>query len=549
MALLQPNPPSIGGFHMGYDYISPTVEPQHCFTLNDFVWDDYTSPAHWGGPPFEPLRPGVDRTPALYFGFDRNLPAGVIGLYLNIALDPNQTTGPDLNWQYWGGTAWSNLGAQDDSKALALPGVVSVAWPGNAATPFARFGASQTWLRASLKTDTSPLMSRVKGVYLNAVWAQNLQTVQNEALGSSNGQPNQAFFLKQTPVLGDASIQVRELDGTRAATEAAPFADNLIASGMSQSGIRLVTDVITGAVTEVWVNGKCPNLLLSGPADRDYTIERDTGHIVFGDNQDGMIPPAGQDNILALQYNYGGGLTGNVPAGAITQLLSGVTAQGVANPAPGEGGSAGESLTDVLTRGPKVLRHRYRALSREDYEDLAREASPSVAAARAFAAQQASGRPAPGWVTLVIVPLSTDPQPQPSFELCQEVRSYLAPRMPASVAGISIIGPTYLPVGVYVGFAPINIEASAPATATITATLTAFLQPLTGGPNGAGWPFGRGVYVSDIARVVNDIAGVDYIATLELLLNSVPSGDYAPVPGNQIVCAGPLNIVPVAGGN
>ena len=550
MALLQPRPPSLGGFHLGYNYTSPTVPPRHCFALNDFEWNDYTSAAHWGGSPFEPLRPTADRTPSVYIGFDRALPAGVIGLYLAIALSRNPVPGPDVNWQYWNGSAWQNLGVQDDTRSLALPGVVSVAWPGAASVPLARFGTPLTWLRAALKSDVAPLTSRVNGAYLNAVWAQNLQTAQNETLGSSNGQPGQAFFLRQTPVLGDAFIEVRELAGDRAATELDSFTEDLLASGMNRSDIRVVNDVITGAVTEVWVRWRMrPNLLLSGGDARDYTIERDTGRVVFGDNQDGMIPPAGQDNILALEYSYGGGTAGNVAAGAITQLLSGVTAQGVGNPAPGEGGSAGESASDVLSRGPRILRHRYRAISREDYEDLAREASPGIAAARAFPARQSNGRPAPGWVTVVIVPRSSDPRPQASFELCQLVQSYLAARAPASIAGVSVIGPKYLPVGVDVSFAPKNIEAAAPAMSGIGASLAAFLQPLTGGPGGSGWPFGRGVYISDVAPVVNSVPGVDYVATLELLLNGTPAGDFATVPGDQIVVAGPFNIVPLAGGH
>jgi hypothetical protein len=129
------------------------------------------------------------------------------------------------------------------------------------------------------------------------------------------------------------------------------------------------------------------------------------------------------------------------------------------------------------------------------------------------------------------------------------VESYLEKRAPASVAGIAVIGPKYLPVGVDVSFAPVNIEAAVPAMTGIATALDAFLQPLTGGPSGTGWPFGRGVYVSDVATVVANVSGVDYVAMLQLLLNGTPVGDFAAVPNDQIVVAGPLNIVPLAGGN
>ena len=73
----------------------------------------------------------------------------------------------------------------------------------------------------------------------------------------------------------------------------------------------------------------------------------------------------------------GGGLGGNVAAGGITQLLSGLPVQGVTNPRAAEGGADGERPEDVLARGPMVLRHRRQALSAADYESLAREASPA----------------------------------------------------------------------------------------------------------------------------------------------------------------------------
>lgn len=550
MALLQPRPPMLAGFYLGYDYNSPTKPAENLFTLNDAAWADVTEAASSGGPPFEMLRPTSDRTPTLYLGFDKALPEDVVSLFLNMQVNRNTTQGPAIDWQYWDGGEWQDLNAQDDTQGLALPGIVSVAWPGAASVPLARFGKPYTWLRGALENDAAPPRGRVLGVFPNAVWADNLQTVQNETLGSSDGSPDQSFFFKQTPVLGAATLQICELNGARAATELSAFTAGLLAAGYSSSAIRVVNDVKTGSPTQVWVTWNLrPNLLLSSPDARDYTIERDTGRVIFGDNEQGMIPPPGQDNILALSYNFGGGTVGNVAAGAINQLMSGVTAQSVTNPIPGEGGAAGETLAGVLARGPRVMRHRYRAISCADYEDLAREASPGIAAARALPCRQANGRIAPGWVTVIIVPLSADPQPQPSFELCEQVQAYLARHAPASLAGLDVIGPQYLPVGVNLSFAPTSIQSAAPAANGLAAALNAFLQPLTGGPSGAGWPFGRGVYSSDLAGLVESVAGVDYVSSLALVVNGTPVGDFAPVPNNQIVAAGPLGITVVAIGD
>lgn len=543
MAIIQPRPPVLEGFYFGYDFQSPLDAAERCFTFNDFAFEDNTGEAHWSGSPFEPFRPMADRTPALYLGFDRALPADLLGVYFNIEEQPDVTDGPALTWEYWDGSGWQSLSAADETRTLAIPGMVTAVWPGAASQPLARFGTARTWIRARLAADRTPLSSRVDGIHPNAVWASNLQTVENEVLGSSNGQPQQVFFYRQTPVVDGESFEVRELDGARAAVELPMLRDELIAAGLTDADIRLVTDSRTGKPTEVWVRWRVrPNLLFSGAGDRDATIERTRGRLILGDGAHGRIPPPGIDNIRTPLYRFGGGLVGNVPAGTITQLLSGVMAKGVTNPRRAEAGADGELPDRVLSRGPRVLRHRYRAVSREDYEDLAREASPGVALARALPATHPNGRPATGWVTVIIVPQSQDAKPQPSFELRRLVQAYLAARAPGSVAGIGVIGPTFLPVGVDVMVKPIDPQQAKAVADGVTAALAAFLHPLTGGPDGDGWQFGRNVFISDVAAVVEGVPGVDYASHLELLLNDTPCGDRVDVPADRIVVAGSLRV-------
>src|SRR5205823_3867088 len=132
-----------------------------------------------------------------------------------------------------------------------------------------------------------------------------------------------------------------------------------------------------------------------------------------------------------------------------TQLLGSINiAQSLNNPVPANGGAAGESLSSVSRRGPQVMRHEARSLAALDYEALALEASPGVALAKALPAIAPNLRPAPGWVTIIIVPHSADAQPQPSRELRDEVQAFLAARAPATLAParLNIIGPSYLPV-------------------------------------------------------------------------------------------------------
>jgi hypothetical protein len=49
--------------------------------------------------------------------------------------------------------------------------------------------------------------------------------------------------------------------------------------------------------------------------------------------------------------------------------------------------------------------------------------------------------------------------------------------------------------------------------------LLAFLHPLKGGEDGTGWPFGRGVYRSEVIAAIKGVSGV------ECVLETILSGD------------------------
>ena len=58
---------------------------------------------------------------------------------------------------------------------------------------------------------------------------------------------------------------------------------------------------------------------------------------------------------------------------------------------------------------------------------------------------------------------------------------------------------------------------------------------LRGGPACTGWPFGRDVVRTEILQVVDDVAGIDHVVSLDLI---GPDGASC---GN--LCLGPLELV------
>jgi uncharacterized phage protein gp47/JayE len=614
LPIVEYRPPTVDVVRLGYTWRSRFAFPEHCVTYNDFRYADQTDNARARGDAFEPFSPVDDRTPALYLGFDRALPADVIGIYFDIAEVVGDTDGPALTWEYHDGNAWRPVRVNDQTHRLALPGMADVLWPGvpplpaamvisaqgtlvrvqeaRDATAFApgdelwlagtdgsgelvtvasierdaitvtaalskqynratigfptlpRFGTPRTWLRARLTNDGPPRRSLVRGIFPNAVWASQLQTVENELLGSGSGQRGQVLFARNLPVLEGETLEVRELVGGRAHVEEPMLRRELALAGIPDSDIRVVKDPRTGHTSELWVRWRpATNALFSPPDARVYSIERTRGRFVFGANGAGMALPPGTDNVRLRRYRSGGGTVGNVALGGITQILAGVLAERVTNVRAAEGGADSEPVDRVLSRAPHTIRHRRQAISAADYEDLATEASPAVAVARALPTTHPSGRFAPGWVTVRIVPHSTDPRPMPSFGLRDRVQRFIAARAPSAIANqVAVIDPLYLPIGVEAVVSPVDPAAAADVLAAVREALMKFLHPLTGGPERRGWPWGRDVYLSDIAAVLENVNGVDYIETLSLLADGTPTGEQVYVPAERMVVAGDIRL-------
>jgi predicted phage baseplate assembly protein len=277
-----------------------------------------------------------------------------------------------------------------------------------------------------------------------------------------------------------------------------------------------------GLAKEIWVRWHpVPDFYSSGARDRHYVLDRLSGEVRFGDGLNGMIPPAMTGNLRLRRYQTGGGASGNRPAGAITQLKTTVPyIDKVVNFAPATGGANAEDLSTLIARAPRTLRHGDRAVTVDDYEDLARLASPEVARVKCvplydLAADPDATRQQLGMVSLIIVPRSTESKPVPSLELLGRVRDYLD-RHRSPNADISVVGPDYMRVEVEATLGVSSLEGAREVEVAVSRALARFLHPLTGGVNGEGWDFGRKPHKSDLYALLEETPGVDHVIALRV---------------------------------
>jgi predicted phage baseplate assembly protein len=423
----------------------------------------------------------------------------------------------DLQFEYWNGTAWTRLVASDSTDLLERPGIVEFIGPADF-TPTQLFGTSAYWMRALFEPGDEP-QPQLRTLLPNTTFATNTVTLRNEVIGTSDASASQTFHATRTPVLVGPRLEVRE--------PGPPSAEELTALGAPD--VSVLTPV-TGS-SEVWVRWvEVTDFHTSGAGDRHYVLDHITGEVRFGDGVQGRIPPRGIGNIRMARYQTGGGGGGNRAAGTIIQLHNSVAfVDSVTNIESAEGGFDAESTPAMLTRAPRSLRHGGRAVAVEDYEDLARAASPEVARAKTIAASQlpvAAPRnplvPGAGEVSVIIVPQSTEAKPVPSVGLIAEVQDSLQALVTPTVS-LTVIGPVYVRVDVTVEIALVSVDGANQVQDAVRDSLSVFLHPLTGGRDGTGWNFGRQPQLSDLYALISGVPGVDHIRHLSTNLVEEPA--------------------------
>lgn len=518
------------------------VEQEHDFdkvlAYNDFLYSDYTALAGQGeaGKPFQPFMPIAEESPTLYLGFklqnyDGPNPPGPqpfpnerIQLYFDLAesegpgrrmkAGPGQTSRQlnqlhaeqVINWEYWNGKDWQSLITRDQTYGFTQSGFIEFVGPTDH-RHHKRFGVPLYWLRARLEFGGYDEPPMLRNVLLNAAYATNVTTYAEEILGSSKATPNQSFKFVRGPVLPGQEVWVRERER--------PVGPDLLELER-EFGERFVEDLADGGVLVRW--REVDSLYESKSNSRHYVKDIVTSEIKFGDGIHGLMPPKGDRNVVCKRYQVGDGEKGNVPPDAVTVLLQGVPyIDSVRNVFAAAGGCDLETIEEAKRRGPHSLKAKGRAVTAEDFEWLAIEASNSVARVCALPTHEREGE-----ITVVIVPKVAETHPDfldkpiPSTELLRKVRNHLADRKLISTV-LNVQRPTFRELGVVVEMVVLQAAGSDRVKREIERRIRMFLHPLKGGKDGKGWPFGRPVYRVDLYHVIEDVPGVDFVDRVRLI--------------------------------
>ncbi|MEL6320008.1 MAG: putative baseplate assembly protein [Cyanobacteria bacterium J06626_14] len=548
-------------------FLTASVDETTPQTLRDRLTNRWSQDADgaWEGP--EQLlfdeQPASGNTFYLVFEPDEDLDGNVLALTVKgeaataTGINPSA---PPRRWEAWDGMDWIPIlrkeeddGTQGFSfSAMTTEGLdplqggnvvlhLPQIWPASAFSSY-----RGRWIRCvcTPPTATQPAYSRsprIVGLSVRAIGgsirASQSTLIQDEHLGVSDGTPNQTFQLLNAPVLPRRDGEYLEVTPSGGLPqrwqEVSDFADSAFDS------LHYVLDAQAGTI-------QFGPLIRESSHVKDLTHNRyhiqEHGYLatetpISTERQYGAIPA--RDSVLRMvRYRTGGGVRGNVQAGTVRVLKTAIPyVADVINHDAARYGVDAESLEQAVIRVPKLLRSRDRAVTSEDFEALViRGGEGAIAQARCLSAQVAGGDSGrteaieAGSVKVFVVPQPSTAgvdyrrgiSPEQfalTSSLKQQLTAYLDER---KLLGTQVIlaEPTYVGVSVRaeIGLAPAyqSPQAQDAVQQTLLTTLYRFLNPVTGGENGKGWPFGRPVYPSDVIALIQRASGVQYLGTVQL---------------------------------
>ena len=480
-----------------------------------------------------------------YLGFEDN--NNIAGHILRLVFECERTEAvgirredPPLVWEcslgdgIWEEILPSNLeGEKDTTGGLNNErGEITFYLP-RAFRPDQVYGRNAYWLRCRFEPrrpeqgryTESPRVRNVQAFALGATTtAVNAVFNYFEDLGTSSGDPGQSFQLAFSPVLDlheDETVEVEEIR------------DGLL-------------------VYVPWQRVK--DFSKSDRFDRHFVLETATGQIHFGPSirqpdgsvrQYGRVPEVGR-RIRITKYRYGGGVAGNVPTGRISVMRSAVPyIDRVTNMRRATGGRDQETLEEAKERARREMRAQYRAVTAEDFENLALSAGREIARVKCLAPSTTDSALPPGMVELLVVPAVADAifagdlsRLQLTERTINRVQQYLDEYRLLTTM-LRVREPKY--IGVKVRAEIVVSEHIRPeiVLGRVAEVLRQYLSPLAPSgqnllpegvvdPHWQGWPFGRSLYVAELYSLIQQVPGVKHVLDVQIRQRPVLPNKEAP---------------------
>ncbi len=468
-------PPVFSSVYISYS--KPRDDIQDCTVLNDFKYKDIEFIDDLPTKLFDVVG---EREEALFLAFDSYLSEDSISIFFDIDNDTKErnifTQQRVIKWELLKDGKWEALDNVDDTTdGLTASGNVTIELPMIDALEKNTLYIEEynrMWIKARVIFNSLQNSPPINAVLLNSVDVIQQETFYDELLGRSDGLPDLRFALNSKNLVAPPKVFVGD-DEFKAVDR---FIDY-------------------------------------GKDDKVFRFNGIDGLIEFGDGEYGAIPELGE-TVRIASYSITMGKDGNVNRDELSVIRESINyIDSVTNHQKTENGVDGDSLDNLKSYAPSVLKTMDRAISVEDYELLCQNFSPIIKRAKCIAKDG----------DVIIMPITKTIIKDMGFinkKLLDDLKNYLQKRSLLTVNPI-LIPPTVVTISVYLkllytveGYSVSRLDLSN----SIISNASKYFDPITG-YKGDGFPLGKLINKSDFYAIIQKVDNNIFIDEIEFSLN------------------------------
>lgn len=444
-----------------------------------------------------------------YFALDKKPEGSPIRILFSME-NILQKERPVLVWEYWSGDSWKVLNVVDGTENMRKSGLVSFSGEEDFEER-TLFNKNMYWIRvynlSGQYEKDNIILPAIKKIFMNTV-----QILQKDSKGE------ELFFIdayekNKMIKLINKNINTVEVWVNEYGHISREDIDNI-----AKNNIRIIRNEI-GEMKEIWVKwNETDDFITADNNERCYFIDRNVGEIYFGDGVNGKIPTSNNVESIKVTYSVGGGDIGNVGAEQITAMERSIGyINKTFNPFKAGGGCDSESIDEAVKRAPSILKNKNKAVTCEDYENLAREGSRNISKVKCFSGLDDEGEREPGAVTLVVLPKGSFFDDICFNQLSDQIKLYLKERNLSLLNKkhkLNIILPCYISISVKVEAETYDMDNIFSVKQEIEDTLKKFIDPLNGNFHKEGWEIGEFPVREKIINCLKYVNGIKRISNV-----------------------------------
>lgn len=195
------------------------------------------------------------------------------------------------------------------------------------------------------------------------------------------------------------------------------------------------------------------------------------------------------------------------------------------------------NITEIKQAPVEFMESMYRAITSEDYEEKAKDCmkillqkdppgravcmtNRKLLYSKGIKEYQVNEE-LPGHVSVIIIPRGVEnskyceEEGKPTDRLLEEIKAYLDARRLITTR-VHVVNPVYINVSLRVRLALKENIKQNEVISEAGRKINEYFNPISGGPEGTGWPLGRHIYRSEVYNLLESIPGIDHVAKIEI---------------------------------